>query len=398
MRKTIPLALVFIFIAVSGFAFDAGLMLNQIPMVDGNGTDANFSYTGTAVPWFSTLLGENADLYLSLGITAKYDDEELTAIPEIFRFEFNYRPSKRLNLSFGRINHAEPLGYIAGGLFDGAALAAALGNGVIHGGLFYTGFLYKKTAHIVMTGPDQQAFDAPLDYSNFADTYFAARRGVWDVYLEYPGLFLPTGTLFAGLAGQFDFNDADSHYHSQYLFAKYLWNYRSLLELELGAVGEFAENGDTFQVSLAGHLKGSWMPPSLMQDRFYLGARYSLGAVNSTLVAFTPITTKPQGHILGAKLSGLMVIDAGYTARLHPAFSIDVSALYFLRTDAGATFKDVPGTAFALGPEIYGQAIWVPISDISFILGGGAFFPSLGASNPEGKPQWQVSLTSIISF
>jgi hypothetical protein len=343
-------------------------------------------------------LGENADLYLSLGITAKYDDEELTAVPELFRFEFNYRPSKRVDFSFGRINHADPLGYIAGGLFDGVAATAALGNGVIHGGLFYTGFLYKKTAHIVMTEPDQQAFDAPLDYSNFADTYFAARRGVWDVCLEYPGLFLPTGTLFAGLAGQFDFGDADIKYHSQYIFAKYLWNYRSLLELELGVAGELIENGSKNQLSFAGHLKANWMPPSLMQDRLYLGARYSSGAVNSTLVAFTPITTKPQGHILRAKLSGLMVIETGYTARLHPAFSIDMSALYFLRTDAGATYDEVDGTAFALGPEIYGQAIWVPISDISFILGGGAFFPSLGASNPDGKPHWQVSLTSIISF
>jgi hypothetical protein len=93
-----------------------------------------------------------------------------------------------------------------------------------------------------------------------------------------------------------------------------------------------------------------------------------------------------------------MVLDAGYTARLHRTFSIDASVLYFLRTDAGATYTDIPGSAYTLGAELYGQAIWVPVSDISFILGGGAFFPGLGASDPGGKPQWQVSLGSMISF
>jgi hypothetical protein len=249
-----------------------------------------------------------------------------------------------------------------------------------------------------MTGNEAIDYNIPLDYDKFTDTYFAPRRAVWDVYLEYPGVLLPTGTLFAGLLGQFDFTKAEPKYHTQYLFAKYLWNYESKLELELGGAAELIENGSSIKASGAWHLKATWMPPTLIQDRLYLGIRYSLGQVNDTFTSFTPITTKTQGHILRAKLSGLTVIEAGYTARLHPVFSVDFSGLYFFRTDSGATFTDVPGNAFALGPEFYGQAIWVPISDISFILGCGAFLPSLGASDPNGKPQWQVSLSSIISF
>jgi hypothetical protein len=95
---------------------------------------------------------------------------------------------------------------------------------------------------------------------------------------------------------------------------------------------------------------------------------------------------------------GLMIIDAGYTARLLKTLSLDLSALYFFRTDKGATYKDIPGTDYALGPEIYGQFIWVPVSDISLILGAGAFLPGLGASDSDGDPQWQLSLSAMVSF
>jgi hypothetical protein len=49
-----------------------------------------------------------------------------------------------------------------------------------------------------------------------------------------------------------------------------------------------------------------------------------------------------------------------------------------------------------LGGEAYAQLIWSPLSDVSFKLGGGAFFPGLGDTNPDATPRWQVQLNMVL--
>jgi hypothetical protein len=52
-----------------------------------------------------------------------------------------------------------------------------------------------------------------------------------------------------------------------------------------------------------------------------------------------------------------------------------------------------------LGGEAYAGLTWAPVSDVSFTLGGGAFFPQTGkAFAPDTAVRWRVALETILSF
>ena len=96
-------------------------------------------------------------------------------IPELSRFAFSYRINRGMFFEAGRIAYNDVTGFVAGGLFDGLRFSAATSFGGISAGAFYTGFLYKETAKITMTGGDILRYANPWDFDNFGD-YFASRR------------------------------------------------------------------------------------------------------------------------------------------------------------------------------------------------------------------------------
>jgi hypothetical protein len=155
-------------------------------------------------------------------------------------------------------------------------------------------------------------------------------------------------------------------------------------------------------LGFAAHAEGAWTPPTDIQDRLSLRVTWASGEWDKTLRAFVPVSTVSQGHILRAKLSGIMQIQGAYTARLVQSLSMDLSAAYFLRTDKVTfTDRDLDGASvsYLLGGEVYGALTWVPVSDVSLIAGGGVFLPGLGKAFVSGaKPKWLVSLGAMISF
>jgi hypothetical protein len=398
------------------FSQDYGLMIRSLPVfTNGDKPYGNFEYTGAAVPWFSAPLGEQGELYLSGGISAEYSDEAWRVVPEVYRFEILYRFGSGLRLEAGRLPYREPLNLAMNGLFDGLALSFDLGKTRLSAGAFYTGLLYKKTAYIVMT---------PGDYADYYDRdhYFASRRLAFSLGWEIPGLFNTDGAIDLGITGQFDLNepedrpenqidqsdqtgriDGDGKIHSQYALVKFTLPFLNSFNAELGTLLEIIEERDRspgFCFALSGGL--AWLPPGGMNDRLSLNMVLSSGRWNDTVRAFLPINTIAQGKVLRPKVSGLALGELGYTARLHNSLSAEIQAAYFFRTDSHTyDDPDLDGTSLSplLGGEAYGGLTWAPVSDVSFTLGGGAFFSQWGkAFVPGTAVRWRVSLETILSF
>jgi hypothetical protein len=387
------------------FAKDFGLILDLTPGYESSeGFDnmgaEKFSFSGTARPWFSTPLAAAADLYISAGLSSKYEQEEFSFAPELYRTELGIRPGETQSLSFGRIYYSDPLGFIAEGLFDGLSWTNFTDTGSFSLGAYYTGFLYKKTAYITITDDELGSYQSELDYGDFMETYFAPSRAL--ASLSYSNAFGDI-RLNAALLGQVDvdnLSDDESHYHSEYLAFKVAIPWKNIFVFEAGAAGELIQTtGEDLLFGLAGDIKFSWMPGTEIQDRLSLGARYSSGRWGgSSFAEFRPLTTETQGQVLRAKLSGLSVIEASYTARLSDPLALDISAAYFIRNDLATYTGSFAGErGYFLGGEGFARIIWSPVSDIRFNLGGGAFFPSLGDSSPDSKPMWLVNLNCIIA-
>jgi hypothetical protein len=395
--------LVILFCAGAAFSQDYGLTLRALPLLtNGEGLVGNFEFTGTAIPWFSAPLGERGDLYLSGGISADYSDKKWKPIPDLHRFEILYRFGSGLRVEAGRVPCQEPLNLLMSGLFDGFALAFDLGETRLSAGAFYTGLLYKKTAYIVMNAGDY------ADYYD-GDVFFASRRLVFSLGWEVPALFGTGAKLDLGIIGQFDLNEpddqitGDARIHSQYALAEFTLPFLSHFNVELGTILGILEEGGRspgFCFAVSGGL--AWLLPGGLNDRLSLNMALSSGAWNNTVRAFLPINTVAQGKVLRPKISGLALVEAGYTARLHNTLSAEVQAAYFFRTDSH-TYNDpeidMTSLSALLGAEVFGGLTWAPVSDISFSLGGGVFFPQSGkAFAADTAMRWRVSLEAILSF
>ena len=395
---------VFMFFFLPAFflsAKDFGLFLDQTASFEGIGSPGSdtteFKYFGTAVPWFSTPIGSAGELYISAGVTPKYEYKKWEIVPELLRTELSIGVGENGTIYIGRMNYADPMGFVAKGLFDGARYEIEFSGGSTLGiGAWYTGFLYKKNAYITMTMDDLYRYDAELDYSDFFDTYFAPRRLVAAVDWEYPDL-AEIIRLKLALIGQFELSGNDELYHSQYLIAKAGIPVKQFV-FELGAAVELAEAAKEYQVSFAGELGVSWMLPTSIQDRLMFLGRFSSGTINKSITAFVPINTESQGYVLRAKLSGLSVLRLDYTARLHQTFSLCLSDSYFILSDL-VTHQGYLGEkkGYFLGNEFYGFIVWSPVSDLQIRAGGGVFLPSLGNAVKDGDALWRVDLNVVLA-
>jgi hypothetical protein len=211
------------------------------------------------------------------------------------------------------------------------------------------------------------------------------------------------------LTGQFDLNepddqiDGDGKIHSQYALAGWTLPFLNYFNAELGTLLGIIEEDDRRPgISFAASGALAWLPPGGVNDRLSLHLVFSSGTWNDTVRAFLPINTIAQGKVLRPKLSGLALAGGDYAARLRKSLSVEVSTAYFFRTDSH-TYSD-PGLDGAsrsplLGGEVYGGLVWAPVSDISFTLGGGAFFPQWGRAFAADTPtRWRVSLETIFSL
>jgi hypothetical protein len=381
-------------------ALDFGLTLYQ----NLGASDSDFRYSGSLVPRVFGLIGENSDYYASAGVEVAYL-EGLSFIPELLRTEFSFR-SSALAVKAGRMYQSDPLGFIASGLFDGARVSYDSSVGSFYAGAWYTGLLYKKRLNIEMTASDYELTNGPLDIGDFGGTYFAPKRllaGLGWEHLSLGGELLG-GQLSgsAALLGQFDLSGGEA-LNSQYIAEKATvpveaFGFDLDLDLGLGTCVEFIQQSGKFGIGFAAELEIDFAPPIPLSSKVSLLTRYASGG---NAFAFLPVTTIGQGNILGAKLSGITMIQAGYSARLLDTLSAGISSSYFIRNDK-KTYTGYPlpegnsGGGNLLGNEFFAKLLWSPYSDIHANLGMGIFLPSMGNAAPKADSDWRVELNVVL--
>jgi len=386
-------------------AFDFGLITNQYFGFGNRGTDEDvFTYQSDILPRISFLIGDNAEFFMSAGFTLGYENE-LYYVPELLRTEFFMRFDFG-RIRAGRIFYADPLSFIADGLFDGLQFSHYSAAGTFSVGAWYTGLLYKKNARITITEKEQEAYDAVLDYGDFIDTYFAPPRLLAAVDWEHPSV----GELLrlkGSVIGQFDLSGEDVKFHSQYLVLKagvpvknFLFELGGSLQTSQSAVPE--EDGDNrFALAFAWNAGVFWTLPTSFNSRLSLTGNFAGGRTDDLIRAFVPVTTESFGNILDAKLSGLTVIGLNYTARFIESLGAGLDVSCFVRNDLG-TYKGYPlveeddDENYYLGTEVFARLVWSPFSDLQLNLGGGVFLPSPQTA-PDGNAMWRVELTAIIA-
>jgi len=397
-KTTLALCLLFALASLS-YTVDFGVIVDQSVGFGGIGNDAGVDYTGAVVPRFSALLGD-MDVFVSAAFVVDYGNDVVTFVPELLRTELSWLFSFG-ELKAGRMRYADPIGFIADGLFDGARISFNTEAGTFGAGVWYTGLLYKRRANIAMTTQEIEAYANIPDWSDFFDTYFAPRRLAFALDWEHLSLggqgSIGPLQARAALLCQFDLGGG---LNSQYIAGKVTLPLNALT-IDLGACLELLQNNGTFGVATAAEL-GIQIPlPTPIQDRLIFTARYSSGNNGGASAAFLPFTTLSQGEIFAVKLSGISLVSLEYNAQVLPALSAGISSTYFMRSDL-ETYTGYPLTensgGYFLGNEFYARLTWSPFSDMRINLGGGAFLPSLGNAAPKADAIWRLGLNVVLSF
>ena len=401
--KIFLLMISLIVLPVSLMAFDFGLAANVYAGYGNDNAGENvFDFKANLWPRFTFLIGDNAEFFLSAGLTIDINRDTLF-IPELLRTEYSVRFGNA-GLRVGRVNYSDPLSFIASGLFDGVHCYLNSNMGRFGAGLWYTGLLYKETANITMTNNDVTDYNKPLDYNDFFNTYFAAKKLIAAAEWHHPSLgeFL---IFDAAAVFQFDLFEGTGQYHNQYFIVKAGMPVSAFF-LELGGAVELSQtktdDGVLSNTAFAGDLGVSWMLPTAVNSRLAFNFKIAGGRdEKDKFMAFTPITTNYFGNIFKHKMSGLSLFSLNYTMRINREIGAMVTASYFIRNDLGtvAGYPASPDSdGYLLGPEIFARLIWSPLSDTQINLGAGAFFPMLGNSGPDEAIRWRVELTATLSL
>jgi hypothetical protein len=382
------------------FGADFGVTFHQNgELQDNEGFDA--AYAGGLGLWVSASVSETVDMYVSGNFALKYENKNWYALPELSRSMIEWRPFPALVLNGGRIRFSDYNHIVAAGLFDGLAGAWEWGSSRLTVGTYYTGLLYKDTADIFMTADDVALYIKPLDYMNFADTYFASRRVLAQAGWEAPALWGSSHGLFLQGIAQFDLNGRAEKLHTQYLSARFVFSPLPVLDFEVGGTLGFAQTGGAARTETGFAFLGgaAWTPPSLLRDRLTLGFRYGSGRAGGT-GPFRQITGIGQGNVLNTGLAGLAFMHAAYLLQPLDVLSLTLDGRYFLRTDF-TTYTNpwLRRSGQALGGELYASMSWVPLIDVSLTAGCGVFFPGTGnAFRSNAPPQWQTELALLLSL
>ena len=379
-------------------ALDFGLITNQYAgYYNQAGGEGVFEYRGDVLPSFSGLIDDYGEFLISAGFTFGVKDE-FYYVPELLRTEINMRFGSSA-IRAGRIYYSDPIGFIAGGLFDGVQYSYGSSAGILSIGAWYTGLLYKKTAYITMTDNENSNYEAEVDYDDFVNTYFAPDRMLVSLDWMHPSI-AELFSLKAAITGQIDLTDADVKLHTQYLTLKASIPMKSLL-VEIGGSVEALQADDEFTLAFAGDFGVFWTPPLDFHSRLSFTGHIAGGRVDDFIVAFLPVTTKAYGGVFQPKMSALSVLTLNYTARLGQTIGASLSASGFIRNDLG-THVSYPvsenSEGYFLGTEFFARIVWSPASDLQFNIGGGAFLPALGDAGPEEQALWRAEITATLAI
>jgi len=397
MKRRFVFVLLFSAFVLSGlWAVDYGALIKGELHIEGADETAASGSIFLA-PWVSIPF-DRAELYISAGLNTSISKEAYAA-PEIFRLEFSFWRSSLFSFRVGRIGWQDPSQFIAGGRFDGADFIFKPGKIRLGVNVLYTGFLFEDTAYINVSPEDHKDYGAGFSWSNFADTYFAPRRLVVSLYGDFPGFPSGRGRLYAGFIAQFDLSDAAEAFHTQYFLLRHTLAYKAF-ELNVSGAMELEKTEATgVKPALAFSIEGAHQLPTALADKLSLTVAWASGKGSGT-GAFFPITRDARSFVLQPVLSGMMIMQVNYHARILPTLSAEAGVFYFIRTDS--TSFSVPylqNEHYALGMELNTGLLWVPFSDLVLSLKAGIFMPKTGNAWAENAPVlWRITLGTVFSF
>jgi len=407
--KRLPFLALLLVIAGHAFSADFGLLFNRTIEAEHIAEDTYqasslvndlFTFTPALTPWFSWNGDNGLSVYLSGMVSFRYskysgdlaDNSGWLIIPELYRFALKWRINSGTYLEAGRIMYTDAMGFITGSFVDGLHFNTITPLGSISVGGFYTGFLYKETAKIIMTGSDIDHYVKPWGFDTFAD-YFASRRAIaalrWD---------LPIGeanNLSVEFLAQFDLNDSDDKLHSQYGEAQFEFYPISMLRITVAALFETMQNdsGDLGAAFGALAQLQADMPGSL-DDRLGFTVKFTSGPTNDNSTAYTPLSSITQSAVLPGIFAGLCVIGADYNIKIVNSLLADCALRYFIRA-----YDDPAANGNMYGGELWASFSWQPIEDFRATFGAGAFFPGLGNVYPSGTDaMWKISAAVTLAL
>ncbi|MCL2881088.1 MAG: hypothetical protein FWF29_12665, partial [Treponema sp.] len=246
---------------------------------------------------------------------------------------------------------------------------------------------------------DTKNYNRAFNWADFANTYAAPPRVLAALYGEFPGIPDGRGHLYAGLLAQFDLSNAQERFNTQYLLLRHSLSYKSL-DLNLaGAIELENTKAKGIAGAYAVSLEGGLLLPAALRSRLSLTLNWASGE-GPDAAAYFPIVREAQGMVFQPQFSGMMTIRAQYEARFFQSLSGNLGARYFIRTDTSSYVDpDLTDSSYFIGAELYAGLLWIPFSDLSFFLNGGAFLPKTGSAMTSDAPvRWLVNLGTTFSF
>jgi len=395
------LILVLILISTCAFAFSADFGLNLDQLIEAE--NDLLTYETGITPWFSYDNGNNFSLYLSGYFSIFYqknsgefaDNGGWVFIPEFSRFVFIYSISDKISLEAGRMEFADSIVFTASGLFDGLRFNVDLPAGSLSAAFLFTGFLYKETASIIMTGTDSADYAVSFNGRNFGD-YCASSRMLtsvrWDMPVKAP--FGEASKLSADMLLQFDLNDNDDFLHSQYFSALMEFYPKDMLRITGGLLFSMMQNNGNFGTAF-GFLAQCKMDFSFTKaaDLFGVTVKATFGTTDNGFNSYTPVSGVPQGSIFEGTLSGLASFNIDYNIKIVDSLFAQCALSYFIRT------FNIPNEGNLYGGELWAMLGWQPLDDIFVFAGGGIFIPGMGNVYSEGTAvTWKVTAGLTLSF
>jgi hypothetical protein len=390
--------------AIRVFSVDFGLILNEkFEVKDNDGVVP--VWTQTATPWLSINPNTELSFYRSLDLSLEYTDttnikssgdlDEWRPLFQVSRFQALWKPAPAVFVEAGRVLYADPLGYIAVGLFDGLKASLGRGQNTFNFSALYSGLQHKERAKIVMTQGDLE------DYSD-KDNYFSSKRLLFSAFWQGRQLGNFDNTVdFGGLVQTDVRSDDEERLHSQYLLGKFTLPLFSVATLSTGGILGIKEQDTGSAVSLAGDISGAVGVPGRLADRLGAGVYVSSGISGRTLRPYFPVTAIAGGDVYTPSLAGLGLAKVEYQVKPLESLYLNMAFRYFWRT----TRDIIPGIAGtsesesnSLGTEFYASGIWTPVTDLSFSLGGGAFFPDGPIKDVDMPVMWKLTVALALSL
>ena len=386
-------------------AQDLGILTDQSVAFNNLGADyddSRLSYSGSIIPYFSTLIGSNSELNIAASLT--YRIEPWFYVPELLMMELNIRFGKG-ELKAGRMKYSDPMEFIANGYFDGALFAFDTKAGTFSVGGWYTGYLYKTRAAITMTKDEERYSYESYFFDDFVNTYFAPARLLSSIswgHTSIGGLL----DLKLSLLGQFDFSGANLD--SQYVTLNLSIPAKRII-FNLGGCFELIQYDGLYEgflnstMAVAAKAGLTWTSTKPIEPKISLQGIYaSAGFKDTPYGSFLPVTTIPQGNLLNAKLTGISIISINFLTSFSDTVSIELDVSYFIRNDLETyNYYPVIGTSSEghfLGPEMFTRFLWKSASGFHLNIGAGVFMPSLGDAAPEGNMLWRVEASILLSL